>query len=254
MEPTDASPKLKNKFTIEFYDLHCSLRNGITILNGASGTLSSGSFTAIMGASGAGKSTLMNVIAGHVGKTSGKILVNGVECASLRCVKAEVSFVPQEDIMHRELTVLQNLTFSAAIQLPRETSERQRGRCVYDTLIKLHLEHVRHNTVGDEIRRGISGGQRKRLNIGLDLVSCRSILFLDEPTTGLDAVTATEIAQILTTISKESMMTITAVIHNPGVRAFSHFSDLILLQAGGRVAFAGGMEDCEGYFASLGFR
>ncbi|EGB03230.1 hypothetical protein AURANDRAFT_34292, partial [Aureococcus anophagefferens] len=244
---------LAQEHSIHFKSLSCELPNGLKILHGASGKLLPQSVTAIMGASGAGKTTLMNVLVGKVRKSEGAIFLNGHLCENLGDFPSQYGFVPQEDVMHRELTVMQNLTFAAALQLPPGTGRSEILMCVRDVLVKLQLVHVRHSIVGDEYHRGISGGQRKRVNIGLELASRRPILFLDEPTTGLDSVTATQVVQMLATIARTHRMTVTAVIHNPGIRAFAVFTDLILLQPGGYVVFAGKTDRCVGYFDSIGF-
>ncbi|KAJ1455816.1 P-loop containing nucleoside triphosphate hydrolase protein, partial [Pelagophyceae sp. CCMP2097] len=229
----------EDSFEIEFEDVRLTLPNGVEIMRGVTGKISPGRSTAIMGASGAGKTTLMNLITGKVQRTAGVVKVNGQTCDSLDQWKSRIAFVPQEDIMHRRLTVLQNVAFSASLRLPADWTKAQRHAKVNKTLISLNLDHVRHTIIGDEFERGVSGGQRKRVNVALEVVSDPKVLFLDEPTSGLDSVSATELARMLAQMARESAMTICAVIHSPGPAAFQAFDDLILLQTGGRPVYLG---------------
>ncbi|KAJ8606829.1 hypothetical protein CTAYLR_009173 [Chrysophaeum taylorii] len=242
-----------HEFVIEFKDVCYTLPNGVAIMKNASGQLAPRTSTAIMGASGAGKTTIMNLITGKAKKTSGQIFVNGEECESLAPWKSKVGFVPQDDIMHRRLTVLQNVTFSAELRLPASMPAATKTDKVRATLATLKLDHVRHSIIGDERKRGVSGGQRKRVNVALEIVADPSVLFLDEPTSGLDSVSATELAKMLGSIALSSGMTLAAVIHSPGPAAFKAFTHLLLLQTGGTVVYAGERAGVEPYFSSLGF-
>ena len=144
---------------IDFDDIRYTLPNGTQIMRGVSGSFKPGRTTAIMGASGAGKTTIMNLVTGKAKKTSGTIRVNGVECNNLSSWKALVGFVPQEDVMHRRLTVFQNVMFSADMRLPRTWSAERKRELVMSVLQKLKLDHVMDSIIGDEVMRGISGGQ-----------------------------------------------------------------------------------------------
>ncbi|KAJ8604304.1 hypothetical protein CTAYLR_002540 [Chrysophaeum taylorii] len=243
----------EESFFIEFKDLRLTLPNGVTIMRGPSGSFRPGRTTAIMGASGAGKTTIMNLISGKVKKTSGTILVNGTEAESLAAWKSRVAFVPQEDIMHRSLTVLDNVTFSAYMRLPRTWSETRKRDMIVRTLIALNLDEIEHSTIGDEYERGISGGQRKRVNVAMELVADPKVLFMDEPTSGLDSVSATELVQTVRSTAEKNVLTVAAVIHSPGPAAFFAFHDFILLQTGGRPAYVGPMASVEAYFREIGF-
>jgi len=111
---------------------------------------------------------------------------------------------------------------------------------------------VRHSIVGDETERGISGGQRKRVNIGMELVADPTVLFLDEPTSGLDASTAKEVCESLRRVTEKGM-TVIAVIHQPRYEIFQMFHDVMLMGKGGKVVFSGPSEDALPYFEQLGF-
>jgi len=241
-------------YRIEFNDLRLKLPTGEVIMRGPSGALEPGKTTAIMGASGAGKTTIMNLITGKVKKTGGWITCNGEACDDLSRYRSRTAFVPQEDVMHRELTVLENVTFSADIRLPVDWTPEMRREKIMQTLYTLDLTHIQHSIIGDEFERGISGGQRKRVNVALELVADPKLLFLDEPTSGLDSVSATKLCKILRETAENQRLTIAAVIHSPGPEAFAAFHNFLLLQTGGRQVYYGPTPEVEGYFADIGFR
>ena len=130
---------------------------------------------------GAGKTTVINLITGKVPLTEGRILVNDEEMAGVQKYQKLVGFVPQEDVMLRELTVRDNIQFSARYRLPARLSKEQIERKVDACINELGIPHVQHSVIGDERTRGVSGGQRKRVNIAIELVTDPCILFLDEP-------------------------------------------------------------------------
>ena len=143
-----------------------------------------GKVTAIMGPSGAGKTTFLNLMSGKIDRTGGTLKVNGVETEWTR-FRNVIGFVPQEDIMLRELTVEENVTHSALMRLPTGWSHEKKLARVDEVLESLEIDHIRDYVVGDEKRRGISGGERKRVNIAMEMVTKPSLLCLDEPTSGL---------------------------------------------------------------------
>ena len=240
-------------FEIEFTSLRLVLPNGVTIMRGPSGTFAPGRLTAIMGASGAGKTTIINLITGKVKKTGGEIRVNGQVVESLAKWKSRVAFVPQEDVMHRRLTVLQNVSFSANLRLPRTWTVEAKRAQIVKTLVALKLDKIEHSIIGDEYQRGISGGQRKRVNVALELVADPKVCFMDEPTSGLDSVSATELVKMLRALAESDHLTVAAVIHSPGPAAFAAFHDLCLLQTGGRPVYFGPLDDVRQYFEEIGF-
>ena len=132
---------------------------------------------------------MMNILSSKVQNTSGTILVNGVE-ERISKYKKLVGFVPQEDVMLRKLTVREVLDHSASLRLPSNWSRAQRKQFVDDVVSLLELGHIQNSVIGDEAERGISGGERKRVNIGIELVSDPYVLFLDEPTTGIHCTLA----------------------------------------------------------------
>jgi ABC-type multidrug transport system ATPase subunit len=179
--------------------------------------------------------------------------VNGEVVDDLRKWKKLVGFVPQEDVMIRNLTVRDNIGFSANYRLPDSMSYSEAQGVVNDTLLSLGIDHVQHSIIGDERERGVSGGQRKRVNIGIELAALPRVLFLDEPTSGLDSTSSTTLTKQLKNIAVEQNVTIAAVIHQPSMATFEAFDDLLLLGRGGMVVYQGPVCDAVAYFSSIGF-
>jgi ABC-type multidrug transport system fused ATPase/permease subunit len=151
-----------------FIDLGLMLRSGKLVLQGVTGEIRPGEVTAIMGPSGAGKTSFMMTLAGKAqGRRLGRVLVNGIERRDLKPFQRMTGFVPQEDVVHRNLTVGENMQYAAQLRTPWF---REPQKLCREVLMKMRLYKYRYSIVGDEVVRGISGGQRKRLNIGLELV------------------------------------------------------------------------------------
>lgn len=137
-------------------------------------------------------------------------------------------FVPQDDIVHPRLTVEENLLFSARFRLPKHTSRREHLELVDRAISLLGLTEVRNSLVGNEESRGVSGGQRKRVNIGLELVADPCVMFLDEPTSGLDSSSCRHVITVLSRVAHMGV-TCAAVVHQPSNRIMSKFDDILLL-------------------------
>ncbi|KAF9092099.1 hypothetical protein BGX29_010606 [Mortierella sp. GBA35] len=248
----DHSGRVEQTFDIEFERLGLTLSNGTPILQNVSGVLQSGRTCAIMGPSGSGKTTLISMLTSKVPKDEGKIRINGLE-EELSYYRKLIGFVPQEDIMMRELTVHDVLLHSAYMRLPSDLTHSQKTEKVLEIVDFLGLNSVMDSVVGDAERRGISGGQRKRVNIGMELVTEPSILFLDEPTSGLDSSTSGDVCKLLKSVARRKGLTVAAVIHSPSPIAFNQFDDLLLLGQNGRVVFHGSRTEAPSYFAAIGF-
>eukprot|EP01117_Protostelium_nocturnum_P015602 TRINITY_DN6062_c1_g2_i2.p1 TRINITY_DN6062_c1_g2~~TRINITY_DN6062_c1_g2_i2.p1 ORF type:complete len:1280 (+),score=361.96 TRINITY_DN6062_c1_g2_i2:135-3974(+) len=231
---------------VTFNKLTVTLDDGKVILNKVDGTFFAGRLTAIMGPSGSGKTTLLSAIMGKVTGRTGNVYPKVRKCKSV------LGFVPQEDVMHRELTVRENLMFSAKLRCSNTISRQQRRQIVKMVLDLLGLAHVQSSVVGDENVRGISGGQRKRVNIGMELVTLPSLLFLDEPTSGLDAYTSLSVCQVLKKLT-EVKVNVVAVIHQPRYDIFDQFDDILLLKKGGSLVYSGPKEQVLQHFADQGF-
>ena len=229
----------------------CSRLSEQVLLTSVSGKFSTGTLTGILGPSGSGKTTLLNVLSGRLKNTGGSLLVNDLEDDINRYQKV-IGYVPQDDILLRNLTVSEILYHSANLRLPETLTAEERKRKVNDTIKILSLEHVRNVEIGDEFARGISGGERKRVNIASELVAGPAVLFLDEPTTGLDSASAFDCIQCLKKVADIGTNVI-CVLHQPGNAAFAFFDKILLLSQGGRIAYLGPSEKCVPYFVGLGF-
>jgi len=227
--------------------------SGKCVLEGVTGGFHSGNMAAVMGPSGAGKTTFMNVLCGKAtyGTMSGTVRLNGKE-SSISEIRPVTGFVPQDDIVHEELTVREQIYYSAKLRNPARTSETRLNRIVDDVLHAMQLVWIQHSIVGSVEKRGISGGQRKRVNIGLELAACPIVLFLDEPTSGLDATTSLGIVGCLKNLTTLGM-TITMSIHQPRYSLFTLFDDVLLLGVGGRTVFQGPSKAAVPYFQGMGF-
>ncbi|CAK9071121.1 Putative white-brown complex homolog protein 30 (Putative non-intrinsic ABC protein 12) (WBC-related protein 1) [Durusdinium trenchii] len=240
---------------IEFDNLGVKLKStGQCIVEGVSGEFRPKRVAAIMGPSGAGKTTFMNALCGraYYGTTTGAIRING-QTSSIAEVKQLRGFVPQDDIVHEHLTVREQLYYSARLRNAEDTPREMINNIVEDVLNVMQLLDVQHSIVGNVEKRGISGGQRKRVNIGLELAARPTILMLDEPTSGLDASTALEIIRSVKRLTAIGM-TVVMVVHQPRYSLFTLFDDLLLLGLGGRTVYLGKSEGALPYFRNLGFQ
>jgi len=230
----------KKTFTIdfEFDSLSLTLKSDETkqVLSGVTGSIKSGRVTAIMGPSGAGKTTFLSTLSGkaYYGITEGNVKING-SIAQISDYKQVVGFVPQEDTMHRTMTVKENLDFYAQLRLPSSYTAEQRDQLVNETIHVLGIWDVHDIQVGDAETRGISGGQRKRVNIGMELVADPTVLFLDEPTSGLDSTSSFEVLEALKKVAGLGI-NIIVVLHQPQFRIFKMFDEVLLLGRSGRAA------------------
>ena len=249
------------RIDLAFQDLGLRLRSdGRTVLSNATGAIDSGCVTAIMGPSGAGKTTLMNVLAGRAGgygvvEGTMSVLVNGEHrSSSLDRWSTLSAFVPQDDVMLPELTVRQTIAFYASIRAPRAVSKAQLDNKVCAALRTVRLRPaVWDSTIGDAEMRGISGGQKKRVNVAMEIVSDPSLLFLDEPTSGLDSTTSKHIVEALNAQARRGV-NVVVVLHQPSFPIFRSFTHVLLLGVGGRVVYHGGPEAAEAYFCGdLGY-
>jgi ABC-type multidrug transport system ATPase subunit len=196
-----------------------------TVLKGVSGKINSGTLVAVMGPSGCGKTTFMNVLCGRAfyGKpTSGSVVkINGGKDEIMN-YRNKIGFVPQDDVVHDTLTVQENLWYSSRLRMPASATDAERDAIVEDSLNLLQIDHIRHSVVGSVEKRGISGGQRKRVNIGLELTCDPVVLFLDEPTSGLDSTSSEVVLSALKDMAR-SGMTVVTVIHQPRYSIYEQF-------------------------------
>src|SRR5881394_3113323 len=216
-------------------------------LDGISFSITRGELVCVMGASGAGKSTLMRVLAGQLQPTSGDVLLNGQSLyRNLDVLKQYVSYMPQQDAFDEHLTIGENLQFAAAIRAPH-LSKRDRVRRLDAKLIELGLSERRDAVVGSPEKKTLSGGERKRLNIGLDMIGMSDVYLFDEPTSGLSSKDSEHVIEIIRSMAHNKIIIVT--IHQPSSKLFQLFHKAILLDKGGRLVFFGTPTEMLRYFA-----
>ena len=233
--------------SLEWAELSCTLeeKEGTSkhILQSAVGIAGPGRLVAIMGPSGSGKTTLLTAIAGRMPKTKGMTLEGTVLCGG----GSRIGFVQQDDCFYSQLTVAETLNMAASFQLPKGREEEREKR-VQEVLKKLGLTKCADTIVGDNKTRGISGGEKKRLSIGIELLSDPGIILADEPTTGLDSFQAEKVMRVLHSLAKGGRIVL-CTIHQPKASIFSFFDDVVLLTEG-RTVFSGSVNQARELFAS----
>ncbi|CAI5488714.1 unnamed protein product [Closterium sp. Naga37s-1] len=224
-----------------------------TILADINGAARSGEVTAIMGASGSGKTTLLNILAHRIAKErrSGSVELDGtvVRGSTMRRMSA---YVMQDDLMFPALTVRETLMFAAELRLAaRGVTQEEKERKVESLLDLLGLTKVADSLIGNESQRGVSGGERKRVAIGVEMVSDPRILFLDEPTSGLDSTSAYRVVRAIKDIAVKTGSIAIMVLHQPSFRVLS-LIDRLLLLASGHTIFHGPPPQLPTFLASFG--
>jgi len=186
-------------------------------------------FVGLMGPSGAGKTTLMNALNGYTPPTGGSVLFNGQDLyANYEQFQGVMGYVPQDDIMHRDLTVGEALYYTARLRLPSDFSDSEISTRISEVIGQLGLEGTREVLIGSPQKKGISGGQRKRVNLAMELLTDPSVLFLDEPTSGLSSEDALMVMKLLRKLADEGK-TIVLTIHQPSLQAYRALDNLILV-------------------------
>lgn len=254
------------------------------LIGGMSGSIKSGEVVAIMGGSGktlkivylsvavsvyipslyltifsrpsftgAGKSTLLNCLAGRIGpgNLGGKILLNGKEREAGTWTKL-CAYVEQDDVMFTNISVYDTLSYSALLRLPASLQRSEKLKRVNDIIMQLGLDNCRNTWIGDSMNRGISGGERKRVSIGIEMVTNPQVFFLDEPTSGLDAFNAFNIIQTIKQVAKAQGKVVLMTIHQPRTDILEMFDKIILLSAGKEV-FSGTLDNAITHFDKLGY-
>ena len=212
-----------------------------------------GDMIALMGPSGAGKTTLLLALNGYLPPSSGPVRINGEDLYTIYdALRGSIGYVPQDDIVHPELTVFEAVKYSARFRLPPDFSEDEIDRRVDETLRDLGLEGVRNLQIGKPEKKVLSGGQRKRVNIALELVTDPVILFLDEPTSGLAADDTTALITLLSDLTKKTGKTIVVTIHQPAKDEFEKFNLCFIMGYGGIPTYFGPTGDAAyAFFGSI---
>ncbi len=224
LEGIDGTPVTTDGVTFEIV--------GRKLLQDISFTLGPRTLTAIIGPSGAGKSTLLGVLTGRTKPTQGSVFIGGINLHShFQVLSRQIGSVPQSDILHTRLTVRQALTYGAELRLPNDTSRTERDARVTDVMEKLELTERADLRIDK-----LSGGQRKRASIGLELLTSPQLLVLDEPTSGLDPGLDAHVMETLRTLADDGQ-TVVLVTHS--VDNLNFCDNVILLASGGKVAYAG---------------
>ncbi len=237
-----------NKISFLVENVTYRFRDGLSAVNNVSFSAEAGNLVGIMGASGSGKTTLLNIISGILKPTSGTIKINSLELGSSE-LEGVFGYVPQDDLLIEDLTVFENLYYAACQCFGRKTKEEIIS-IVDHTLSSLGLSEKRNLKVGSVFNKMISGGQRKRLNIALELIREPLILFLDEPTSGLSSRDSANLMDLLRDLSLKGKLIFT-VIHQPSSEIFKMFDKVIILDKGGCLAYCGNPVDAVVYFKSI---
>ncbi|XP_057481801.1 ABC transporter G family member 21-like [Actinidia eriantha] len=221
-----------------------------TVLNGVSGIVRPGELLAMLGPSGSGKTTLLTALAGRLpGKVSGTITYNGQPFSSP--MKRQIGFVSQDDVLYPHLTILETLAYTALLRLPDKLTKDEKIEHAELVIMELGLTRCRNNIVGGPLFRGVSGGERKRVSIGQEMLVNPSLLLLDEPTSGLDSTTAQRIVATLRGLARGGR-TIITTIHQPSSRLYGMFDKVVVLSEGCPI-YSGSTGGVIEYFGSIGY-
>ncbi len=218
--------------------------NGIHKFNFSEGA---GKLIGVMGGSGVGKSTLLNILNGNLKPLQGNIYINGYDLYKEKLeLKGVIGFVPQDDLLIEELSVYENLFITAKLCFKGKT-DNEIKEMVYSNLEQLELLSIKDLKVGNTLNKFISGGQRKRLNIALELIRKPTILFVDEPTSGLSSMDSQMVMDLLKELTLTGKLVIVN-IHQPSSEIYKMFDKLLILDKGGYLIYYGNPMDAVIYF------
>jgi len=221
-----------------------------SLLDNVSADMPRGTLTAIIGGSGSGKTTMLNIMAQRMASSRlqprGTTTFNGQKLENVRS-----AYVMQQDILLPTLTVRETLRYSADLRLPPPTTAEQRRKVVEEVILELGLKECADTRIGTHVHKGCSGGEKRRTSIGVQLLSNPSVLFLDEPTTGLDATSAFQLVRTLKSLARKGR-TIVTTIHQPRSEIYGIFDNLVILTKGAPV-YSGTADNCLRYFKEKGY-
>ncbi|KAG1683927.1 hypothetical protein DVH05_012502 [Phytophthora capsici] len=249
--------------TLEFRHISCyaestnAAEENKRILHNISGNVSRGEVLGLLGPSGSGKTTLLNALAAvENGKShfAGELLLDGNRLS--KGYRRIAAYVQQDDSLYSTLTVRECISYSAQLRLPSTLSDRVKDAMVDRTIAELNLTHVANSRIGSVggsgSRRGVSGGERRRVSIGMELVTAPQILILDEPTSGLDSSSAHSVVQLVKDLAGHGRIVVLS-IHQPSARSFL-LLDKIMLLGKGKLLYSGAPVESKSYFQNLGFK
>ncbi|XP_063360799.1 ATP-binding cassette subfamily G member 4-like [Cydia amplana] len=249
LETSSTSLTEDSSLNISFENLNYTVRQGIfnrgrkVILNNLSGTFNSGELTVIVGQSGAGKSTLMDILAGYRNETQGKIYVNG-RIRKPKWFRRRSCYILQDDKVQDMLTIEESLTIAAELKLGNHISKEQKTRRIREIITALGLREVRDTRAAQ-----LSGGQRKRLAIGLELICDPPVMFLDEPTSGLDSSTSKQMVYMLQMLAHQGR-TVVVTMHQPSA-ALLQMVDRLYAVVAGQCAYMGSVDNLIPFFENI---
>ncbi|KXS20281.1 P-loop containing nucleoside triphosphate hydrolase protein [Gonapodya prolifera JEL478] len=248
-------------YTITWRDLSLDITSGglvgekksIRTLKSAFGYSKPGESLAIIGPSGAGKTTMLDILAQQksLGTVSGEVLVNGRKPDAFFGKRAGYIFTAMAHIP--TMTVHETLTFAAECRMPREATHEERIARVDEVIKNLRLTNAMNTYVGDELIRGVSSGEKKRLEVGIEMVARPKALFFDEPTSGLDDYGARFTMELVLDYVRRENVNVMVVIHQPCEAVFKLFDNCCLVGDGGRICYFGPLSRTEEHFASMGY-
>ena len=239
-----------HKLSFHVKNLEYRFGNGNIGLRNISFSEGQGKLIGIMGASGAGKTTLLNVLCGLETPSQGDVLINGINLHTEKeKLEGIIGLIPQDDLLIEELTVYENLYYNAKLCF-KDKSEQELDQMVVRTLSSLGLLERKDLKVGSPLNKTISGGQRKRLNIALELIREPSILFVDEPTSGLSSRDSENVMDLLRELALKGKL-IFVVIHQPSSEIYKMFDKMIILDTGGYLIYYGNPVEAVMYFKRI---
>ena len=228
------------------HDLVVEVKGGKRILDGVEIAMPGKGLLAVIGPSGAGKSTLLGALTGFRPATSGRVLFGGHDLyETYDELRHRIGLVPQDDILHRELTVRRALAYAAALRFPPDVTEQERDRRIDEVIAEMDLTGWANHPINK-----LSGGQRKRTNVALELLTKPSLLFLDEPTSGLDPHLEKSVMRTLRGLADDGR-TVIVVTHN--MESLDLCDQLLVLAPGGRLAYFGPPAEALTYFGQPGY-
>jgi len=242
--------KTPTRISYEVQNITYIFSDGVPGIREISFSENQGKLVGIMGASGSGKTTLLNILSGLITPKSGSIFINGINLYEQKDkLHGIIGFIPQDDLLIEELTVYQNLYYNAKLCF-RDMTDTAINDLVIRTLASLGLTEIKDLKVGSALNKLISGGQRKRLNISLELIREPSILFVDEPTSGLSSRDSENVMDLLLELALKGKL-IFVVIHQPSSEIFKMFDKITILDIGGYMIYNGNPVEAVMYFKRM---